>query len=197
MSDGERHDPVTDVINLMAAPIAGGLRAVEQARKGADEMLHAVENLNRTLRNLNETTERINTLLEEFEEPIRASLPQLTRTIKTADEITQRLEAPVRAAAPNIELMMKTLSSPSFASLPGQMNEFVNIMGEISKRMGPLTQLAEGAGGMLLSGLKFPGMGGAKPAEEEDPAPKPAKKSTAKKSPAKKSTAKRRGQTPS
>ena len=38
------------------------------------------------MENLNETAARVNRLLNDFEEPIRAMLPQLTRTVKMADE---------------------------------------------------------------------------------------------------------------
>lgn len=189
-------DPIADVISLLAAPIAGGLRTVEQMRRGIDELFSAIENLNRTLTNLNATTERINALLAEFEEPVRAMIPQLTRTIETADLITQHLDAPVRAAAPNIERVAETLSSPGFAQLPQQMGEFVSQLNQMSRTMNPLVQLAENAGG-LFGGLRIPGMGGgstpASPDVEQQPSPaKPAQSKSPTKRPAsKKSTAKR------
>ena len=71
--DDERSDPLAEVINLLAAPIASGLRSVEQMKRGVDEMWRAVENLNRTMETLNDTAERVNALLAEVEEPINAS----------------------------------------------------------------------------------------------------------------------------
>lgn len=188
-------DPIADVISLLAAPIAGGLRTVEQMRRGIDELFSAIENLNRTLTNLNATTERINALLAEFEEPVRAMIPQLTRTIETADLITQHLDAPVRAAAPNIERVAETLSSPGFAQLPQQMGEFVSQLNQMSRTMNPLVQLAENAGG-LFGGLRIPGMGGGSTPATPNPEPQSAAKPTAKKPPTKrpapkKSTAKK------
>lgn len=187
----DRNDGLADVINLLAAPIAGGIRSVEQFRKGVDELWRAVENLNTTLENLNEAATRINRLMADVEEPVRAMIPQLTRTIQTADEITSRLEGPVRSAAPNIEKVVDTFSSPAFSALPNQLGEFMNMMGDMSKRLGPLSQLAENAGG-LFGGFRMPGMpsgGGSAgaPAAEKTPAKKtPAKKRAAKKRAAKK-----------
>jgi len=209
--DSFRADGLADVINLLAAPLASGLRAVEQVKHGVDELIRAVENVNRTMENINEAAERVNRLLGDVEEPIRAMVPQLTRTIRTADEITQRLEGPIRATAPNLEQFVTTLSSPSFAAIPKQLGEFMTTIGDVSKRLGPLAMLAENAGG-LFGGFKLPGAGGApkpsgttpppdasEPAEAAQPAAekksaakKPAtKKSAAKKSAAKKSAAKK------
>lgn len=203
MSD-ERHDPFTDVINVLAAPIAGGLRSVEQFQKGVGELFRAVENLNRTLENLNETATRVNRLIGDIEEPVRAMIPQLTRSIEAADEMTKVLQGPVRAAAPNIEKVVDTLSSPGFSALPNQLGEFANVIGETSKRLAPLAQFAENAGG-LFGGFKLPGMPGqARPDTPTAPPPSttatakktpakktPANQTTANKSPAKKSTAKK------
>lgn len=213
MSDA-RNDPLADVINVIAAPIAGGIRSVEQFQRGVGELLRAVDNLNTTLETLNETATRVNRLVEDVEEPIRAMMPQLTRSIRAADEMTQLLEGPVRAAAPNIEKISDTLSSPGFSTLPAQLGEFMAVVGEASKRLAPLTQFAENAGG-LLGGFRFPGSGtSAKPASTPPASPEqqpsaeatptktpaakkstakraPAKRSAAKKSPAKKSTAKK------
>ena len=207
MSDDSRHDPLADVINVLAAPIAGGLRSVEQFQRGIGELFRAVENLNRTLENLNETATRVNRLVGDIEEPIRAMMPQVTRTIQAADEITRVMQGPVRVAAPNIEKIVETLSSPGFSTLPHQLGEFMESIGEVSKRLAPLTQFAENAGG-LFGGVKLPGVGGApKPAPTPPAAPATtptpsttssprttaAKKTSAKKSTAKTSTAKKTG----
>lgn len=206
MSDARDSDPFAEIINLLAAPVAGGIRQVEQMKRGVDEMWRAVDNLNTTMESLNETATRINVLLEELEEPIRAMIPQLTRTIKTADEITQKLEGPVRAAAPNIEQIAQTLSAPGFANLPAQLSEVLTSVGDVSKRLAPLTAFAENAGG-LFGGLRLPGMPGAPkpadaPAKTAAPSPEPAdtkpavkkraaKKVSTKKAPAKKRAAKK------
>jgi ABC-type transporter Mla subunit MlaD len=150
MSEETRSDPLADVINMLAAPIAGGIRTVEQFRRGVEELFRAVDNVNRTMENLNEAATRVNTLLAEIEEPVRALMPQVTRTVKAADEITTLMEGPVRATAPRIERIVETLGSPGFTTLPTQ-------IGELMQRLGPLAQLAENAGG-LFGAFRVPGM---------------------------------------
>ena len=54
MSEETRSDPLADVINMLAAPIAGGIRSFEQFRRGVEELFRAVDNVNRTMENLNE-----------------------------------------------------------------------------------------------------------------------------------------------
>jgi ABC-type transporter Mla subunit MlaD len=179
MSDDSRHDGLADVINLLAAPIAGGIRTVEQFRRGVEELFRAIDNVNRTMENLNEAAARINRVMGEIEEPLRTMMPQVTRTVKTADEITSLLEAPVRAAAPRIERIVETLSSPGLMALPAQ-------LGELMQRLGPLTQLAESAGG-LFGGLRLATTKPTPPPAEPTPKPTP-KKST----PAKKATPKKK-----
>ncbi len=49
-------DPLSQMFNLFAAPLAGTIQSFEQFRKGVDEFLKGVENFNRTMENLNETT---------------------------------------------------------------------------------------------------------------------------------------------
>ncbi|MEX2626879.1 MAG: hypothetical protein WD225_08325 [Ilumatobacteraceae bacterium] len=71
----ERHDPLGDLINLLAAPLASGIRTFEQFRRGIDELFRAIENLNATMENLNETTEQLNRLLADLDEPGRVSAP--------------------------------------------------------------------------------------------------------------------------
>ena len=162
MSEETRSDPLADVINMLAAPIAGGIRTFEQFRRGVEELFRAVENVNTTMENLNEAATRINAFLSEVEEPVRALMPQITRTVKAAEEITSLMEGPVRATAPRIERIVDTLGSPGFTALPNQ-------LGELMQRLGPLAQLAENAGG-LFGAFRMPGMGGSKPAA---PAPAP------------------------
>ena len=191
----DRNDGLADVINLLAAPIAGGIRSMEQFRKGVDELWRAVDNLNTTLENLNEAATRINGLLADVEEPIRAAIPQLTRTIETADTITRQLDGPVRAAAPNIEKVVETLSSPAFTALPNQLGDFMNTMGDMSKRLGPLAQFAENAGG-LFGGFKVPGLPSPGGAATKRPASQPAERPSAPSQPAAKKAPARKKKSP-
>ncbi len=210
--DERSSDPFSDMINLFAAPLAGTIRSFDQFRKGVDEFLRGVENFNRTMENLNETAERINVLLAEVEEPIRAAIPQVTRTVKLADEMMQVVSGPAIAVAPGLNRLAEVLSTPGLNQLPAQLGQFTEVMAEMSRRLGPLTQFAESAGG-LFGGFRLPGTSPARPApppadddrdlvvtraghvepapEPEPAAAKPAKKLTAKRVPAKKPAAKK------
>jgi hypothetical protein len=217
----DRPDPLADLFTLFATPLSGTVRSIEQFRKGVDEFLKGVENFNRTMENLNETTERINALLADVEQPLRAAIPQVTRTVKAADEMMQVVSGPAMAVAPGLTRLAETLSTPAFAQLPNQIGAFSDVLAEVSKRLGPLTQLAESAGG-LFGGFRIPGSRpvptapATAPVPVSEPEPEPeaqrpairtvtrtsatqpaakkaaAKKRTAKKAPAKKSTAKKR-----
>jgi hypothetical protein len=153
----DRTDPLADLFTLLVTPLSGTVRSLEQFRKGVDEFLKGVENFNRTMANLNETTERINGLLADVEEPIRAAIPQVTRTVKAADEMMQVVSGPAMAVAPGLHRLAETLSTPAFAQLPAQISLFSDVLSEVSTRLSPLTQMAEAAGG-LFGGLRVPGM---------------------------------------
>lgn len=200
----DRTDPLADLFTLFATPLSGAVRSIEQFRKGVDEFLKGVENFNRTMENLNETTERINVLLAEVEEPIRAAIPQVTRTVKAADQMMQVVSGPAMAVAPGLNQLADTLSTPAFAQLPGQMAQFTELLADMSRRLAPLTTLAESAGG-LFGGFRVPGTrpSAAPPAPTPPPDPAPAEKKTtatktaaAKRAPAKKRTASKKKAAP-
>ncbi|HSL74759.1 MAG TPA: hypothetical protein VK853_09830 [Ilumatobacteraceae bacterium] len=153
----DRNDPLADLFTLFATPLTGTVRSLEQFRRGVDEFLAGVENFNRTMANLNEASERINRLLADVEEPIRAAVPQVTRTVKAADDMMQVVSGPAMAVAPGLSRLAETLSTPAFAQLPQQIGQFSELLGEVSHRLSPLTQLAESAGG-LFGSLRVPGM---------------------------------------
>ena len=158
MADLGRTDPFSDVISLVAGPIAAVIRSFEQLRRGADEMLKGFENFNATMRNLNETAERVNRLLNDFEAPVRAMLPQITRTVKLADEMAERLSTPLDEVVPGLSRLAATLDSPVLRALPTDLGQFLDIVNDLGRRMSPLAQIAEQAGGLF--GLRIPGFGG-------------------------------------
>ncbi|MET0459776.1 MAG: hypothetical protein ABW195_11035 [Ilumatobacteraceae bacterium] len=151
-----RTDPFSDVISLVAGPIAAGIRSFEQLRKGTDEFLRGIENFNSTMENLNETAARVNRLLNDFEEPIRAMLPQLTRTVKMADDLSLRLATPIDQVIPGLTRLADTLNSPALKAMPTDLGQFMEVINDLGRRMSPLAQLAEQAGGMF--GLRIPGL---------------------------------------
>lgn len=175
----QRHDPLGDVINLIASPIASGIRSVEQFRRGLDELFRTIDNLNNTLETINEAAARVNRFMSDIEDPVRAILPQLTRTVKATDEFLEVVGGPARRIAPNLVQIADTLGSPQFTSLPTQLSEFMKVMGDFSRRLGPLAQLAESAGGMF--GFRLSGSSrSTQPALEPTPLPPsaPLKRST-------------------
>lgn len=153
------NDPLAEMFNLFAAPLAGTVRSFDQFRKGVDEFLRGVENFNRTMESLNETAERINGLLAEVEEPIKAAVPQMTRTVKAADEMMQVVAGPAMAVAPGLMKLSETLNNPAFQQMPNQLGQMTELLGDVTARLAPLGQLAESAGG-LFGGFKLPGFGG-------------------------------------
>ena len=68
--------------------------------------------------NLNETAQRVNRLLNDVEEPVRAMIPQVTRTVKLADELSARLSGPIDQVAPGLARLADTLNSPVLMALP-------------------------------------------------------------------------------
>ncbi len=204
-----RIDPFADVISLVAGPIAAVIRSFDQLRRGSEELIRGLENFNSTMENLNETAARVNRLLNEYEEPIRAMLPQLTRTIKMADELSMRLATPIDQVVPGLSRLAETLNSPLMRSMPTDLGQFMEVINDLGRRMSPLTQMAEQAGSLF--GLRLPGLGSRQsspalaPAPATDPAPaasparqtpaattRPAKKAQGRKAPAKRAPAKKR-----
>ncbi|MDA9292943.1 hypothetical protein N9Q18_00495 [bacterium] len=152
-------DPLSQMFNLFAAPLAGAVQSFEQFRNGVDQFQRGVENFNRTMENLNETAERMNVLLAEVEEPLRAAVPQVTRTVKTADEMMKVVSGPAIAVAPGLQVLAETLNNPAIKQMPNQMAQMNEVLAEVTARLAPLGQFAESAGG-LFGGLKLPGFGG-------------------------------------
>ena len=128
-----RTDPFADVISLVAGPIAAVIRSFDQLRRGADELMRGLENFNATMANLNETAERVNRLLNDFEEPIRAMLPQLTRTVKLADELSTRLSTPIDQVVPGPRPARRRRSnSPVLRALPTDLGQFMEVINDLS-----------------------------------------------------------------
>jgi ABC-type transporter Mla subunit MlaD len=178
-----RTDPFADVISLVAGPIAAVIRSFDQLRKGADELMRGLENFNATMTNLNATAERVNGLLNDFEEPARAMLPQIRRTVEAADALSTRLSGPIDQVIPGLNRLAETLNSPVLTSLPTDLAEFMTVINELSRRLSPLAQLAEQAGGLF--GMRLP-------TRPEPPSPPPSPPAAQPPAAAKKAPAKKR-----
>jgi ABC-type transporter Mla subunit MlaD len=186
---GTRTDPFADVISLVAGPIAAVVRSFDQLRKGADELMRGLENFNTTMTNLNETAERVNRMLNDLEEPVRAMLPQIRRTVDAAESVSTRLSGPVDDVIPGLQRLADTLNSPVLRSLPTDLGQFMTVINDLSHRLGPLGQFAEQAGRMF--GIRLPARPepSAPAAAETPPATAAAKSPAKKRAPARKKPA--------
>lgn len=173
-------------------PFSGIGKAISQFQRGVGDFLNAVENFNETMEQMNEITRRVNRLLDDIEPPIRALMPQVTRTLQNADAMVAQMNA-----------------------LPKDIGEVMALLADMARRLQPLGQFAESAGGLLgfrQFGNLLPG-GRGTPAESEpappttrgrsllartldpspppSPSPRPAAKPATKRAPAKKTAAKK------
>jgi len=103
-------------------PLAPAMHAMDQMRRGFDDLLTMIETLQVTLEQLNTTAARVNRMLDDVEMPMRA-------------------------------------------------------MGDMMRRLGPLTQMAETASGLLNIKSFLPGGGSGDAAPAKKAARKPAPKS--------------------
>ncbi|MBA3288223.1 MAG: hypothetical protein H0U21_09405 [Acidimicrobiia bacterium] len=194
-----RNDPFSDMISIVAGPIAAVIRSFEQLRRGADDLMKGLENFNATMENLNETAGRVNRLLNDFEEPVRAMLPQLTRVVQMAEDVSARMSGPLDQVVPGITRLAETLNSPVLRTLPTDLGQFMDVVNDLARRLSPLGQIAEQAGGLF--GLRIPGFPARPSSRATAPAPPvsamtippapPAKRAPAKRAAATASTARK------
>ncbi len=111
------HNPIEQLLALVAMvdPIDFATKAVDSTKRTTEALITILENFASTVDNLNKTTTRVNSLLDEVEEPLRRLMPQMG-------------------------MAMNTLAT---------MGDVAIQLGELSKRLGPLTTLAENAGGLF------------------------------------------------
>jgi hypothetical protein len=164
-----------DLLALIGSnnPFAGVSKSMTQFQRGVQQFLDSVERFNDTMDQLNGVAARINRLLDTVEPPIRAFVPQVTRTIRTADMMVEQLSGPIEKVAPGLARLAETLSSPLLMSIPSDLAEFMESLGDLARRLQPLGQLAETAGSMFgLRPLAALRVGGHRP-EPSHPAPPP------------------------
>lgn len=132
-----------------ANPMGAVTRQFDQIKRLSNELVTAVENVNRTMESLNATAQRFNGFLDDVEGPVRALMPQVTRSIKALDAVVDQLNGPLEMIAPGLSRLASTLSSPVFIDLPAELGNFLDTLGDLAKRLQPLTQMAESAGGLF------------------------------------------------
>ena len=124
-------------------------KTVEQIERGASDLVAAAELMRSTLENLNSVATRMNRMLDDIEEPVRAAVPQITRAVKLANGIVDQMVDPIERVAPGLNRLADTLSSQSLTNMPKQLGEFLDGLADLSHRLAPLAQLAESAGGFF------------------------------------------------
>ncbi|HEY5876144.1 MAG TPA: hypothetical protein VIT64_12625, partial [Ilumatobacteraceae bacterium] len=124
-------------------------KTVEQMKRGAGDLVAAAELMRSTLENLNSVATRMNRMLDDIEEPVRAAVPQITRAVKLANGIVDQMVDPIERVAPGLNRLADALSSQSLTNMPKQLGEFLDGLTDLSRRLAPLSQLAESAGGFF------------------------------------------------
>ncbi len=74
-------------------------------------------------------------VLDLFEEPARALIPQVTRTIKAADSLVERLNAPIESVAPGLARLAEALQTPALNTLPKDLNDFLGTLRDLGRRL--------------------------------------------------------------
>ncbi|MEZ5216927.1 MAG: hypothetical protein R2715_10170 [Ilumatobacteraceae bacterium] len=186
-----------------ANPVSAVQKTVEQFRKGVDDLLRAVEVFTDTMDTLNGVAQRVNRLMDDVEEPVRAMVPTVAATVRRAESMVGQLTDPIDRITPLLGNMADVLDTPRLLDLPGEAERFVEMLGDVSNRLAPFGQLLENAGGLLrrsplrsvlglgLLGQQLPELVEATPEPNPPVTPTPAKKVPAKKAAAKKAPAKK------
>ena len=130
-------------------PFSGLTKSFQQFQRGTEQLMTTMENLNETLEQLNEVSVRITRMLDLLEEPARVLIPQVTRTMRAADDLVERMSAPIEKVVPGLTRLADALSTPALSSMPTDLNDFLGTLRDLSKRLQPLGQMAEAAGGMF------------------------------------------------
>ena len=142
---------LSDLIGLLGSnnPFSGISKSISQFQRGVTQFLDSIEKFNDTMEQLNTVARRVNGLLDAVEEPIKAFVPQVARTIRVADSLVDQLSGPIEKVAPSLTRFAETLANPILLSLPTDIGEFVETLGDLARRLQPLGQLAESAGSMF------------------------------------------------
>lgn len=122
---------LNDLLGLLggANPLGAITKSVQQFQRGVNDLLTAIEQFNATMEQLNLVAARVNRLLDDVEPATRALLPQITRTIETTEAMVGQLG--------------------SLAVLPRDVGEVVDLLRDLARRLQPLGQMAESAGGLF------------------------------------------------
>jgi ABC-type transporter Mla subunit MlaD len=136
MAEAQQSGGIGDFFSALSGvnPFAGVQRSVAQFQQGVTSALATIEKLNVTLDQFNRIATRVNDMLDAVEGPMTTLVPGLNQ-------------------------LATSLTSPPMVNLSDDLGDFLKILGDLGRRMQPLTQLAESAGGMFNRSFSnlFPG----------------------------------------
>jgi hypothetical protein len=150
MAESSSGPGLNDLMSLFGGnPLSMIGKSITQFQSGITSFLQSIENFNETMEQMNGVARRINTMLDDLEPVVKAAVPQLTRTLRAADEMVEQMSIPIERVAPGLMRLAETLSSPVLSTFPRDISQFVEMFGDVARRMQPLGQLAETAGGFF------------------------------------------------
>src|ERR1700759_1184791 len=136
MAEAQQSGGVGDFLSALSGvnPLSGVQRSTPQFQQGITSTLATIEKLNVTLEQFNRIATRVNDMLDAVEGPMNTLVPGLNQ-------------------------LATSLTSPPMVNLSDDLADFLKVLGELGRRMQPLTQLAESAGSMFNRSLGtfFPG----------------------------------------
>ncbi len=193
-----------DMTQLLAAPVQliglmmSGMEATKQTLSAAVE---TVGSLQRSAAGLEELIERLNAIVNVVEAPARALAPEMEKFATRLHDIGEALDGPLETILPGVQRVATMFERAPLEQLPETLTQFndqlqkiVGGMGDLPRRLGPLSDLLGGAASMFGIGRPSTEPPSASPAPTRAvPSAKTvaAKKTPAKKTPAKKSAAKK------
>jgi hypothetical protein len=184
-----------DMTQLLAAPVQliglmmSGMEATKQTLTAAVE---TVGSLQRSAAGLEDLIARLNAIVNVVEAPARALAPELEKFATRLHDIGEALDGPLETILPGVQRVATMFERAPLEQLPETLTQFneqlqriVGGMGDLPRRLGPLSDLLGGAASMFGIGRTI---------TPEPPPPEPAriaKKAPSKKPAAKKSAAKK------
>jgi hypothetical protein len=163
-----------DMTQLLAAPVQliglmmSGMEATRQTLTAAVE---TVGSLQRSAAGLEDLIERLNAIVTVVEAPARALAPEMEKFATRLHDIGEALDGPLDTILPGVQRVATMFERAPLEQLPETLTQFndqlqkiVGGMGDLPRRLGPLSDLLGGAASMF-------GIG--RPATAEAPTPPP------------------------
>ena len=135
MTTGEPTDAGTNASHTGSPGAGGSPNPIEQLI-GLLTLVDPVEMAGKAIDASRRTTEALLAVLENF----AGTLENLNRTTTRVNALLDDVEEPLRRVMPQVGAAMNAMAA---------MGEVASQVGDLSKRLGPLTTLAENAGGLF------------------------------------------------